>query len=65
VGIGFITTPSEQLEVAGNVKIDSPYSVIIPNGAVSGYVLMSDTNGRGSWQDPWANLTPTTYDLHV
>lgn len=51
VGIG-TTTPTEKLQVIGNVKADSVKTKVIqmlPN-AGSGKVMVSDANGNGSWQ---------------
>ena len=51
VGIG-TTTPNNKLEVIGDAaKFDS---VIIVNGAFTGYVLTSDAAGNASWQAPSA-----------
>jgi hypothetical protein len=46
VGIG-VSNPGEKLEVDGTVKMQG---IIIPNGAASGRVLTSNSQGEGSWQ---------------
>jgi hypothetical protein len=48
VGIG-TTSPSEKLEVAGNIKTTG---FIMPTGAGAGKVLTSDASGIASWQTP-------------
>jgi hypothetical protein len=49
IGIG-TSTPNNKLEVVGDAaKFDS---VIIVNGANTGYVLTSDAAGNASWQTP-------------
>jgi hypothetical protein len=52
VGIGLTTTPSETLEVNGNIKANSYIGALningISNGSVDHGVLMVDTTGSGS-----------------
>ena len=45
-GIG-TTTPSEKLEIIGKIKADG---FVMPNGAVHGYVLTTDSMGVATWQ---------------
>jgi len=53
VGIG-TTSPSEKLEVVGNVKADTVKSSVlqISSGIGEGKVLTSDAMGNGVWQSP-------------
>ncbi len=51
VGIG-TNTPSEKLEVIGNIKADTlkPNAILfLPNDGAT-KILASDVNGNGSWQ---------------
>lgn len=51
VGIG-TNTPTEKLEVLGNLKADTAKmnSLQMVPGSGSGKLMVSDANGRGSWQ---------------
>ena len=57
VGIG-TTTPSEKLQVMGNIKADTvkPNALLITTGAAAAQVLTSDANGNATWQ-PSVGLT--------
>ncbi|MFH1969446.1 MAG: hypothetical protein ABIJ53_03915, partial [Verrucomicrobiota bacterium] len=55
VGIG-TTTPTEQLDVAGTIKITG---FKLPTGATANYVLMSDDSGSGQWRPVTAGITET------
>ncbi len=48
VGIG-IVSPTEKLDVNGTTKTTN---LQMTNGATSGFVLQSDTNGNASWVNP-------------
>jgi hypothetical protein len=48
VAIGNTFTPTEKLDVLGNVKATG---LIIPTNAAAGKVLTSDANGNATWQD--------------
>lgn len=56
VGIG-TSTPTEKLEVAGNIKADTIKSSFIKMtaGAAAGYLLTSDGLGNATWQVPQAS----------
>ena len=41
--------PSEKLEVIGNTKTNG---FIMTTGAMQGYILVTDSNGVGTWQAP-------------
>ncbi len=47
VGIG-TTSPSEKLDVNGTIEMTG---FKLPTGASNNYVLTSDTNGNGTWQE--------------
>jgi len=51
VGIG-TPTPTEKLQVAGNIKLDTikPNAIKLPPGAGDGKILTSDAAGNASWQ---------------
>ena len=51
VGIG-TPTPTEKLQVAGNIKLDTikPNAIKLPPGAGNGKILTSDAAGNASWQ---------------
>ncbi|HMT35913.1 MAG TPA: hypothetical protein PKC41_08645, partial [Chitinophagaceae bacterium] len=51
VGVG-TNTPTEKLDVIGNVKADTVKAnvVQVTPGAGAGKVFVSDANGNGSWQ---------------
>ena len=53
VGIG-TTTPSEKLQVLGNIKADTLKlnALLIKTGAAAAGVLTSDINGNATWQPP-------------
>ena len=52
VGIG-TTTPTELLDVAGNVKLTG---LIFPTGAQNGFVLTTNGSGFTTWQEKMANI---------
>ena len=51
VGVG-TNTPTEKLDVVGNVKADTVKANVVQvvPGAGAGKVFVSDANGNGSWQ---------------
>jgi hypothetical protein len=59
VGIG-TTTPSEKLQVVGNIKSDTlkPNAIKLPSNAGNGKILTSDADGNASWQKI-SNVLPT------
>lgn len=62
VGIGTSSSPSEKLEVAGNVKISGLLK--LPTGAAAGYVLTSiDSAGNAVWQAPLPSGTSSAWHL--
>jgi hypothetical protein len=59
VGIGNNATPSEKLEVSGNIKSTG---FILPTGAGVGKVLTSDANGVASWQNASAGISSSSVE---
>lgn len=61
VGVG-TTTPSEKLDVAGNIKADTikPGAIRLLPNAGAGKVLTSDATGNASWQAGTGNGTAAT-----
>ena len=64
IGIG-TTTPTEKLQVIGNIKVDTLKSntLLIKNGAAAARVLTSDVDGNATWQPPEGLTLPYSKEV--